>query len=61
VDVLTRLHAERSPLYAEVADITVDVEPFHRDEDKPKKALAERIAELVLAHEAETLIEGAAP
>lgn len=59
VDVLTRLLAERSSLYAEVADITVDVEPFHRDEDKPKKALAERVAELVLAHEAETLTEGA--
>ena len=42
-DVLARLHAERAPLYAEVADIVVDVEPFHRDEEKPKKALAERI------------------
>jgi hypothetical protein len=35
-----------------VADITVSVEPFHAQEDKPKRALAQRIAELVLAHEA---------
>ncbi|MGK2947302.1 MAG: shikimate kinase [Acidimicrobiales bacterium] len=53
IEVLRRLHAERAPLYAEVADLTVSVEPFHATEDKPKKALAERIAELVQAHEAE--------
>jgi shikimate kinase len=52
LDTLTHLHAERSPLYAEVADITVRVEPFHASEEKPKQALAERIAELVTAHEA---------
>ena len=51
--VLDRLHAERAPLYAEVADITVAVEPFHAAEEKPKRALAERIAALVLTHEAE--------
>lgn len=51
-EVLIRLHAERAPLYAEVADITVAVEPFHAREEKPKRALAERIAELVVAHEA---------
>ena len=51
-DVLARLHAERAPLYAEVADIVVNVEPFHRDEEKPKKALAERIEHLVRHHEA---------
>ncbi|MEO6317557.1 MAG: shikimate kinase [Acidimicrobiales bacterium] len=51
IDVLTRLHADRAPLYAEVADLTVPVEPFHASEDKPKRALAERIAELVVAHE----------
>jgi hypothetical protein len=39
-------------LYAEVADIVVDVEPFHRTEEKPKKALAERIEHLVRHHEA---------
>ncbi|MEO7428353.1 MAG: shikimate kinase [Acidimicrobiales bacterium] len=60
IDVLTRLHAERTSLYTEVADIVVDVEPFHRSEEKPKKALAARIAELVVAHEAATLTEGAA-
>jgi shikimate kinase len=53
IEVLTRLHAERAPLYAEVADITVPVEPFHAREEQPKRALAERIAELVTAHEAQ--------
>jgi shikimate kinase len=52
-EILTRLHAERGPLYAEVADITIAVEPFHAREDKPKQALAERVAELVVAHEAQ--------
>ncbi|MFP5255999.1 MAG: shikimate kinase [Acidimicrobiia bacterium] len=51
-EVLERLHAERADLYREVADVVVDVEPFHRAEDKPKRALAAHIAELVLAHEA---------
>ena len=51
-EVLTRLHGERAALYAEVADLTVDVEPFHATEEKPKRAMADRIAELVLAHEA---------
>ena len=44
---------ERAALYAEVADLTVDVEPFHATEEKPKRAMADRIAELVLAHEAQ--------
>ena len=51
--VLTRLHTERTPLYEEVADITVSVEPFHAREEKPKQALAEHIADLVAAHEAQ--------
>lgn len=51
-DVLTRMHEERAPLYAEVADVVVDVEPFHAPDETPKKALAARIAELVVAHEA---------
>ena len=51
-EVFTRLHAERAALYAEVADVTVDVEPVHAAEEKPKRAMADRIAELVLAHEA---------
>jgi shikimate kinase len=53
LEILARLHAERAPLYAEVADITVGVEPFHDREEKPKQALAERIAELVTADEAQ--------
>jgi shikimate kinase len=51
-ETFDRLHAERAPLYREVADLVVDVEPFHRDDDEPKQALAERIAVLVLEHEA---------
>jgi shikimate kinase len=52
LEVLTNMHAERAPLYAEVADVTVEVEPYHRDEESPKKAMAKHIADLVLAHEA---------
>ena len=47
---LDRLVGERAPLYAEVADATVDVEPFHAGDDKPKRALAGHIAELVEVH-----------
>ena len=54
-EVLARLHAERAALYAEVADVVVDVEPFHATEEKPKRAMAERIAEQVLAHEAKVV------
>ena len=39
-----RLAAERAPLYEAVADVVVDVEPFHTDE-RPKRALARHIAE----------------
>ena len=39
-------------LYAEVADLVIDVEPFHATEERPKRTMADRIAELVLAHEA---------
>jgi len=52
-EVLARLHDERAPLYAEVADITVAVEPFHDREEKPKRALARHIATLVADHEAQ--------
>lgn len=41
-----RLLAERSPLYEMVADAIVDVEPFHDGDDKPKRLLAQHIAEL---------------
>ncbi len=50
--VLERLDDARRPLYAEVADLVVDVVPFHRTEDRPKDALAEEIV---------TLLTGAAP
>lgn len=50
-EVLRRLHSTRAPLYAEVADITVSIEPFHSSSLKPKQAMAESIAALVLAHE----------
>lgn len=59
LDVLTRLHAERAPLYAEVADLTVDIEPLRRDEESPKAAVAQRVAELLRAREAGTIAEGA--
>jgi shikimate kinase len=44
---LVRLLAERTPLYHGVADVAVDVEPFHVGDDKPKRALARHIAMLV--------------
>ena len=47
---LARLIAARAPLYEEVADATVDVEPFHAADDKPKQALARHIAQLVDVH-----------
>jgi shikimate kinase len=42
-----RLAAERSDLYADVADEIVDIEPFHTLDDKPKRVLARHIAELL--------------
>lgn len=60
-EVLARLHAERAHLYREVADITVAVEPFHATEEKPKRALAESIAELVLRHETDPTPETDVP
>jgi shikimate kinase len=44
---LERLVATRAPLYEEVADATIDVERFHAGDDKPKRALAHHIAQLV--------------
>lgn len=46
---LVALHEARTPLYEEVADITVDVEPFRAEHERPKRELAARIAELVLS------------
>lgn len=59
LDVMTRLHADRAPLYAEVADLTIDVEPFDRDDDKPRTAVASRLAELLLPRQTGAQIEGA--
>jgi shikimate kinase len=47
---LERLVADREPLYEEVADAVVDVEPFRAADDKPKRALARHIAGLVGIH-----------
>jgi shikimate kinase len=44
---LATLIAARTPLYEVVADATVDVESFHAGDDKPKRALARHIAQLV--------------
>jgi shikimate kinase len=46
--VLERLHAERHRWYTEVADDVVDVESFFAS-PHPKRAMAERVAELVCA------------
>lgn len=50
---LVRLLGERSALYEEVADLAVDVEPFHSEHERPKRELATRIAEMVEAAEAD--------
>jgi shikimate kinase len=49
--VFERLHAERASWYEEVADIRVDIEPFHAGEGKAKRALADHLAERVIARE----------
>lgn len=46
---LRRLLVERTPLYEGVADAVVDVEPFHDGDEKPKRAIARHIVELVEA------------
>jgi shikimate kinase len=51
LEVFERMEAERRPLYEEVADLTVDVRPYHAEETKPKAAMAEAIAALVLDRE----------
>jgi shikimate kinase len=50
-EVFDRLHGERVEHFRAVADVVVDVEPFHHYQEKPKRALADRIADLVRAHE----------
>lgn len=44
---LTRLKTERAALYGQIADHVVDIEPFHTLDEKPKRALARHIVELV--------------
>ena len=46
-DVLSRLYAERDGWYREVADDVVEVASFHEWGSQPKKAMAERVADLV--------------
>ena len=50
-EVLERLHAERESWYAEVADDVVEVASFHEWGSQPKRAMAERVAQLVRARE----------
>ena len=49
--VLERLSIEREPWYAEVADAALDVGAFHEWGSQPKRAMAEKVAELVRAKE----------
>ena len=49
--VLERLHAEREAWYAEVADDVLEIGAFHEWGSQPKRAMAEKIAELVRARE----------
>lgn len=47
--VFDRLHAEREAWYAEVADEVLDVASFHEWGSQPKKAMARRVVDLMLA------------
>ncbi|MGH9214369.1 MAG: shikimate kinase [Acidimicrobiales bacterium] len=44
---LSRLDEERSVLYGQIADQIVDIEPFHSVDDKPKRAIARHIVEML--------------
>ncbi len=59
LDVFERMDAERRDLYAQVADLTIDVRPFHAEEAKPKAAMADAIAQQVVARE--RAFEGSSP
>jgi len=50
--VLARLYAEREAWYREVADEVLEVASFHEWGSTPKRAMAQRIADLVMAREA---------
>lgn len=47
VAVLARMHDERDALYREVADEVLEVGSFHEWGSQPKRAMAERIAQVV--------------
>ena len=47
LETLRTQHRDRSPLYAEVADLVVDIDEFHLSKDKPKRAIAQFIASQV--------------
>ena len=49
--VLERLHAEREHWYAEVADDVLEVAAFHEWGSQPKRAMAEKLVQLVRARE----------
>ena len=49
--VIGRLYDERQAWYREIADLSIDIAPFHEWGSNPKKAMAEHIAQAVLAHE----------
>ncbi len=50
--VLERLYAERDAWYREVADDVLEVASFHEWGSSPKRAMAQRVADLVAAREA---------
>ena len=52
IAVLRRLDAERDALYREVADEVLEVASFHEWGAQPKRAIAQRIAELVQTRDA---------
>lgn len=49
---LARLHAERAGWYREVADAVIAVAPVHQRSSRPKRDLADEVADLVRRHEA---------
>jgi shikimate kinase len=47
---LARLERELSPLYEDVADHIVDIEPLHALDDEPKRAITRHILQLLAQH-----------
>jgi shikimate kinase len=46
-DALARLERELAPLYADVADHVIDIEPFHALDDEPKRTIARHILQVL--------------